>query len=85
MLRKIKLLFLVVLIICGVLFNKALLQNVEAQTVSKEESKLDQIISRGYIEVGVTGDYKPFSYVNPANKEYEGYDVDAMREFAKSL
>ncbi|MNS89799.1 Cyclohexadienyl dehydratase precursor [compost metagenome] len=51
----------------------------------KYETRLDEIIARGYIRVGMTGDYKPFTYLNPETKEYEGYDVDAMKEFAKSL
>ncbi|UUZ91383.1 transporter substrate-binding domain-containing protein [Paenibacillus sp. P25] len=51
----------------------------------KFESKLDAIMARGYILVGMTGDYKPFSYLNPQTNEYEGYDVDAMKEFGKSL
>ena len=33
----------------------------------------------------MTGDYKPFTYLNPATKEYEGYDVDAMEELGKDL
>jgi cyclohexadienyl dehydratase len=52
-----------------------------AQTVSR----LDQIIQRGYVRVGTTGDYKPFSYLNPASNEYEGHDIDAARLLAESL
>jgi cyclohexadienyl dehydratase len=52
-----------------------------AQTVSR----LDQIVQRGYVRVGTTGDYKPFSYLNPAGNEYEGHDIDAARLLAESL
>lgn len=55
------------------------------QTAVQAQSRLDEIIARGYIRVGVPGDYKPFAYLNPQTKEYEGYDVDAMKELAKSL
>lgn len=55
------------------------------QENKKFESRLDAIIARGYILVGTTGDYKPFTYLNPTTNEYEGYDIDAMKEFAKSL
>jgi cyclohexadienyl dehydratase len=51
----------------------------------KFESRLDEIIARGYIRIGTTGDYKPFTYLNPKTGQYEGYDIDAMKEFAKSL
>ncbi len=51
----------------------------------EEASQLDEIIQRGYIRVGMTGDYKPFTYLNPETNEYEGYDVDAAKELAKDL
>lgn len=51
----------------------------------KAVSKLDEIIERGYIRVGMTGDYKPFTYLNPETKQYEGYDVDAAKELGKDL
>lgn len=51
----------------------------------QEQSQLDEIIKRGYIRVGMTGDYKPFTYLNPETNEYEGYDVDAMLELGKDL
>ncbi len=53
----------------------------QAQTVSH----LDQIVQRGYIRVGTTGDYKPFSYLNPATNAYEGHDIDAAKLLADSL
>ncbi len=52
-----------------------------AQTVSR----LDQIVQRDYVRVGTTGDYKPFSYLNPASSQYEGHDIDAGRLLAESL
>ena len=42
-----------------------------------EQSRLDLISERGYIVVGTTGDYKPFSYYNEEIKEFEGHDIDA--------
>lgn len=58
---------------------------IDTPANKKFESQLDEIIDRGYILVGMTGDYKPFTYLNPQTNEYEGYDVDAMKLFAKSL
>ena len=59
--------------------------NAPGQLKKQAASQLDEIIERGYIRVGMTGDYKPFTYLNPATKEYEGYDVDAMEELGKDL
>ncbi len=53
----------------------------QAQTTSR----LDQIVQRGVLRVGTTGDYKPFSFLNPATNDYEGHDIDAARLLADSL
>lgn len=69
-------------------------QNASAESASEnapghlkkaEASQLDEIIERGYIRVGMTGDYKPFTYLDPETNEYEGYDVDAAKELARDL
>jgi cyclohexadienyl dehydratase len=49
------------------------------------ESRLDTILKRGYIRVGTTGDYKPFTYLNPQTNQYEGYDIEAATKLAKDL
>lgn len=49
------------------------------------ESRLDAILKNGYIRVGTTGDYKPFSYLNPATGEYEGHDIDMAKKLADDL
>ncbi len=51
----------------------------------KAKSRLDLILERGYILVGTTGDYKPFSYLNPETGKYEGHDIDAAKKLAKAL
>ncbi|MFD0824367.1 transporter substrate-binding domain-containing protein [Neobacillus sp. M.A.Huq-85] len=60
-------------------------ENAPGHLKNAEASQLDEIIKRGYIRVGMTGDYKPFSYLNPETKEYEGFDVDAAKELGKDL
>ena len=55
------------------------------QQKKQAASQLDEIIERGYIRVGMTGDYKPFTYLNPETNQYEGYDVDAALELGKDL
>ena len=53
--------------------------------VAAEKSRLDVVLERGYILVGTTGDYKPFSYMNPETKKYEGHDIDAAAELGVAL
>ena len=48
-------------------------------------SRLDEILERGVVKVGTTGDYKPFTYFNKETKEYEGIDIDMARSLAKAL
>ena len=46
---------------------------------------LTEIIERGEIIVGTTGDYRPFSYYDPVTGEYGGYDIEAAKILAKSM
>ncbi|MED0674855.1 cyclohexadienyl dehydratase [Aneurinibacillus thermoaerophilus] len=67
---------------------KALGRNVTIDEKDKTvsiESRLDTILKRGYIRVGTTGDYKPFTYFNPKTQQFEGYDIDAAKMLAKDL
>lgn len=49
------------------------------------ESLLDQIIARGVLRVGSTGDYKPFTYLDPETKAFEGIDIDMAGSLAKAM
>jgi len=49
------------------------------------ESRLDTILKRGYILVGTTGDYKPFTYLSPVTGEYVGHDIEAAEMLARDL
>ncbi|MET3696990.1 cyclohexadienyl dehydratase [Bacillus oleivorans] len=51
----------------------------------KFDSRLDKILKQGYIRVGTTGDYKPFTYFNPETQQYEGYDIEAAKLLANEL
>jgi cyclohexadienyl dehydratase len=53
----------------------------QAQTISR----LDLMVQRGTLRVGTTGDFKPFSFLNPATNDYEGHDIDAANLLAESL
>ncbi|WLD93412.1 transporter substrate-binding domain-containing protein [Alkalihalobacillus sp. AL-G] len=49
------------------------------------QSRLDQILDKGAIRIGTTGDYKPFTYLNPHTDQYEGFDIDAAYRLAHDL
>jgi cyclohexadienyl dehydratase len=49
------------------------------------DTLLDQIIARGVLRVGSTGDYKPFTFLNSETKEFEGIDIDMARSLAKAM
>jgi cyclohexadienyl dehydratase len=55
----------------------------QAQTV--QTSRLDEILARGVLRVGTTGDYKPFTYLDKATGKYEGYDIDQAEALAAAL
>lgn len=48
-------------------------------------SRIDEILERGTILVGTTGDYKPFSYYDEKAQKFEGHDIDAAKQLAASL
>ncbi|MED4203545.1 transporter substrate-binding domain-containing protein [Neobacillus mesonae] len=64
---------------------KSASENAPGHQKNIAASQLDEIMKMGYIRVGMTGDYKPFTFLNPETNEYEGYDVDAAKELAKDL
>ncbi len=49
------------------------------------QSRLDQIIAAGVLKVGSTGDYKPFTYKDPATGEFTGFDIDQAKGLADAL
>lgn len=50
-----------------------------------EPSRLDQILDRGILRIGTTGDDKPFTYRDPASSEYSGLDIDLAQDLGKAL
>ena len=47
-------------------------------------SRLDEILARGVLRVGTTGDYKPFSY-RVADGRFIGLDIALAADLAKTL
>jgi cyclohexadienyl dehydratase len=48
-------------------------------------SRLDEIISRGSLRVGMTGDYRPFTYLDKNTSTFEGFDVDMAQALGTAL
>lgn len=48
-------------------------------------SRLAQILERGSVRIGTTGDFNPMSFRDPGSNEYKGFDIAAMEQLAKDL
>ena len=53
--------------------------------VASAESALNRILSTGVLKAGTTGDFPPFSKRDVTTNEYEGFDIDVLRELAKDM
>jgi cyclohexadienyl dehydratase len=51
----------------------------------QQPSRLDEIIKRGTLRVGTTGDYLPFTYFDAATSKFRGFDVDMAEALGKAL
>ena len=60
-------------------------QILSGVTQTQTLPRLDRIVQQGVLRVGTTGDFKPFSFLNPATNDYEGHDIDAAKLLAESL
>ena len=57
----------------------------QAQAPAAGGSRLPEILKRGSVRIGTTGDFNPMSFRNPGSNDYQGFDIEAMTEFAKDL
>jgi cyclohexadienyl dehydratase len=48
-------------------------------------SRLDDIVKRGTLRVGMTGDYLPFTYFDKTKAAFRGFDVDMAEALGKAL
>ena len=53
--------------------------------IASAESTLNKILSSGVLKAGTTGDFPPFSKRDTATNEYEGFDIDVLKELAKDM
>ncbi|QND52670.1 transporter substrate-binding domain-containing protein [Phyllobacterium sp. 628] len=70
-----------------IVFFSLLLASVPAAYAKDMQlgSRLDAIVEAGVLKVGSTGDYKPFSYKDPATGEFSGFDIDLAKNLADTL
>ena len=60
-----------------------LLASTMAYSAIAQADRLEDIQKQGYITVGTTGDYKPFSYYDGTT--FSGYDIDVAKYFATEM
>jgi cyclohexadienyl dehydratase len=56
-----------------------------ASAHAEQPSRLDDIIKRGVLRVGMTGDYLPFTYFDKAASKFRGFDVDMAEALGNAL
>ena len=60
--------------------------NAQAQPVAAvQQTKLDEILARGVLRVGTTGDYRPFTFLNKETGKFEGLDIDLAENLGKAM
>ncbi|MBR1212029.1 transporter substrate-binding domain-containing protein [Bradyrhizobium sp. JYMT SZCCT0180] len=63
----------------------AALLTMSAHAQQPAPSRLDDIIKRGTLRVGMTGDYRPFSHLDKTTSKFSGFDVDMAEALGKAL
>ena len=63
----------------------AALLTVSAHAQQPAPSRLDDIVKRGTLRVGMTGDYLPFTYLDKTTAKFRGFDVDVAEALGKAI
>jgi cyclohexadienyl dehydratase len=50
-----------------------------------QASRLDDILARGVLRVGTTGDYRPFTALDKSSGAYAGFDIDLAQSLGAAL
>ena len=56
-----------------------------APAYAQNHSRLDEVVSRGTLRVGMTGDYLPFTFFDKETQKFRGFDVDMAEALGKAL
>ena len=70
-------------LLAGLVTAAALL--APAASFAQTKSKLTQILERGTLRVGTTGDFNPMSIKDTATNTLTGFDVEAMTQLATDM
>jgi len=62
-----------------------LMATFSAFAEASDKVRLDDVISRGVLKVGTTGDYSPFTFRDPKTGQFTGFDIDLAYDLAKAL
>ncbi len=54
-------------------------------SMAQTKSKLNQILERGTLRVGTTGDFNPMSMKDTATNTLTGFDIEAMTQLATDM
>ncbi len=63
----------------------ALLLLIAPRAHAEPPSRLEAIVQRGTLRVGMTGDYMPFSFFDKTTSSFKGFDVDIAEALGKAL
>src|ERR1700709_1625904 len=56
-----------------------------APVQAQQAPRLDDIVKRGTLRVGMTGDYLPFTSFDKITSKFRGFDVDMAEALGKAL
>jgi cyclohexadienyl dehydratase len=70
---------------CAAIAAVASLVFAVAASAQAPGSRLDQIVGRGVLRVGMTGDYRPFTFLDKSTSTFEGFDVDMAEALGKAI
>ncbi|MBR0798838.1 transporter substrate-binding domain-containing protein [Bradyrhizobium jicamae] len=68
----------------SLLLSSSLAPGARAQE-TQAPSRLDEIVKRGTLRVGMTGDYLPFTSLDKETRTFRGFDVDMAQALGKAL
>lgn len=60
-------------------------ESADSETAGEQSSALHGIEDSHTVKICTTGDYRPFTYLDPESKEWSGIDVDMAEDFAERL
>lgn len=75
----------VILTFCGMMVASACNDNIEEGSITPTGGKVAEIVERGTVLIGTTGDYRPLSFYEPETGRYWGFGIEMAEEIAKRL